>query len=563
MRITKSKKLISAILSVLMVLSSLMCCASVSGSAYEVGDFVIYTYNVKCEKKTMAFEGNVFYPSEDLAVEDDSYISVYSKSGSPMAHVDPDKDGVINFHASSPYDDMDFTKGGDVVTVMFTVKNPDFNPASIYTKLTAFYDDQAHVAGTNVPYGYKNIINETVISGGKVDLDLGKEEETEFTEPTSTEYVAPTDNITLTVSDTVVPFVNNNDGTYSASYPFNGSVIRCTFNNTTKNVHLSPGSLSNNNLKNSAQGEIQLMEKDSSTYVIFMGSGLNGTINFVYNYDTQKLSYTFVEGQEPTTNPTDPKPTDPTDPKPTNPSEPAEKEYTVVYKYTAHNKEQTLTKTVKTTATDPTEIAEINVPSIKNPYNTYSLGECTIDNNVVTANLDATEKLYTVSVDGEPLEQKFGYKEQATVTLNGEPYTFFVTGDTELMSDTPGTDVELSYDGMTINDENVAIELLASAKSDKFARMGVVFATSQKSETELSAAVLNVTNGTAVHNTIAVHNSAVDSPNVSGMYQFTYAPYLNKSGANKVVYFYCFVVDTEGNVKISDVQEINLTNIYA
>ena len=116
----------------------------------------------------------------------------------------------------------------------------------------------------------------------------------------------------------------------------------------------------------------------------------------------------------------------------------------------------------------------------------------------------------------------------------------------------------MSLDALTISDTKISMDLLATANVEKFARMGVAFATSEKSVAEISNAVSNAATGTAVFEGIAVHNSTVDSPNESGSYQFTYAPYVSKDKASKKLKFYTFAVDDEDNVFISEAVEVDL-----
>jgi hypothetical protein len=164
------KKFISVLLSVLMI-TSVMACAVVSTNAatYNKGDIFIYKYVVKCDKIIEAFEGYVNFPTDDLTVEDDSDIDVFdNKTGSFESHFDVD---VVRFNASSSKNVYDFTNGADMVSVVFTVKNPDFDPASIKTTIINFYDDDAFNTNSNVPFEYSNVVNDDVISTGIVDLD--------------------------------------------------------------------------------------------------------------------------------------------------------------------------------------------------------------------------------------------------------------------------------------------------------------------------------------------------------------------------------------------------------
>ncbi len=237
-------------------------------------------------------------------------------------------------------------------------------------------------------------------------------------------------------------------------------------------------------------------------------------------------------------------------------------DYNVVYSYKTDEGIQTLTKKVTTDKIDASEIASVNMPDIVNPYYTYSLGDCRVEGSTVYAPMAETDKKYLVTVDGKQVGL-FGYKEKATVIVDGADYTFYVTGNVDLVSGSPKKPAAISLDGMTITDEKVSMELLATANIEKFSRMGVVFTVKDYSIEELRTAVLNVTEKTNVYNGIVVHNSSVNQPNESGSYQFTYAPYVSKNKATKKLKFYTFAVDNEGNVSISESAEVDLVNAVA
>ena len=268
-----------------------------------------------------------------------------------------------------------------------------------------------------------------------------------------------------------------------------------------------------------------------------------------------------VESTEPTTESTAPtvEPTEPT----TESTGPEKTTFTVQFNYVTEDGQQTLTKTVSTSEIDVQTIVKSVMPNIENKMYEYSLGTCIADGTTITANLNETKKLYTVTVDGEIVGTQYGYKDKATVTLvDGTEYTFYVTGDVEITSDDIKENATLSLDALTISDTKISMDLLATANVEKFARMGVAFATSEKSVAEISNAVSNVATGTAVFEGIAVHNSTVDSPNESGSYQFIYAPYVSKERADKTLYFYTFAVDTDGKVYVSLGVKVDLTNAY-
>ena len=263
-----------------------------------------------------------------------------------------------------------------------------------------------------------------------------------------------------------------------------------------------------------------------------------GTYTFNFDTETKKLSVVYPE--------------------------PAKTNYTVVFKYETVDGTQTLTKTTTLAESDITKVATSVMPNIENKMYSYALGECTAEGTTITANLVATKKFYKVTVDNN-LVGEYEYKKEATVTLkDGTKYTFYVTDDVEIDSDTVTMDaVTLSLDALTVTDEIVSMDLLATAKIENFARMGVAFATSDKSKSDIEDAVLNVATDTAVSNKIAVHNSTVDSPNVSGYYQFVYTPFVSRDKATTTLYFYTFVVDTDGRVEVSSGVPVDLANAVA
>lgn len=266
-----------------------------------------------------------------------------------------------------------------------------------------------------------------------------------------------------------------------------------------------------------------------------------------------------VESTEATTESTSPtvEPSEPT-------TEPVKTTYTVVFRYKTEDGYQTLTKTVNTAEKDVNSIVNDAMPKIENKMYEYSPGTYIEDGKTITANLNEKKREYTVMVDDTPMATKYGYKEKVTVDkADGTKYTFYVTGDMTIDSDDPKEKANLSRDALTVSDAGVSMDLLATANVDDFARMGVAFATSEKSVAEISNAVSNVATDTAVFEGIAVHNSTVDAPNESGSYQFVYAPYVSKEKADRTLYFYTFVVDTDGKVYVSPEEKVDLKNAYA
>lgn len=594
----KYKKFLSLVLSTLLVVSSMFCGTAIASEAagFSEGDLVLYKYVVQTDSIIEAFEGTVNYPSDSLKICSSGDITVYDgETGSWIANDYKAEPGTVYFNASNAFPVYNFTKDTAMILILFEVTNADFNPEDISTTLVNFYDDDGFINNTNNPYNYKNVIddlagNEEVISGGCVDIDKGENYTTAPTEPETTEYVAPDDVIYFdykvsgghSLGEYDTPFTNNDDGTYTLSIPYSGVNTICSLYNETTGKFYTVSALTSVSLQLGAEpAELILDEKDSRTSLIFSSTS-TGVLVLTFDYDTRTLTYELKAEESDSTEsetvePTEPESTSPTtEPAPTEsettestepdttspttePSDPVAVEYTVIYCYTTNDGEQTLTKTVTTKETDPTAIANLVAPTITNPYASYSLGECSINGTTVNAVLVATEKKYTVTVDGKEVGA-YGYKDKITVQLNGADYTFYVTGNIDLISGEEKLPAEISLDGITASDTQVSMEILATANVENFSRMGIVFATDEKSETEIAAAVAEITKGTASSNGIAVHNSTVDTANESGSYQFTYVPFVKKDNANKILYFYTFVVDTDGKLSISSSVSVNLAN---
>ena len=584
MRFRGFKKFISVTLAVMMIVSTLICGGVITEAAtYSVGDVITYQFMVNTGCKLQAFEGAVYFPADKLSVvtqTDDDGIEceaiVYGNSkGNYIAHA---TGGVMKFQASHANNVYDFTTDVTMIKVQFSVDNADFNLTEIYTELSNIYDKEHNANNGNNPYSYKNVIDDNVISSGTVDLDNVTSEETtspteattesteetvesteattESTEPTvestepTTESTAPTtepDGITLYFAGTFPEgkpygyFVER--GNNGSTYYYNPEDTGKTYNGfkVYKQSGIVDGNYTHigfNNVQNDKNNQIRWDN-------IITGSiaGYNGQLFY------------FPEG------------------KPTNFAQAwlsdwkfdlESTTYTVVFNYKTEDGTQTLTKTATTTETDISAIANSVMPTIVNKMYDYKLGNCSVEGTTITANLVETKKLYTVTVDGKIVGTQYGYKDKATVTLvDGTEYTFYVTGDVEITSDDIKKNATLSLDALTISDTKISMDLLATANVEKFAHMGVAFATSEKSVAEISNAVSNVATGTAVFEGIAVHNSTVDSPNESGSYQFVYAPYVSKEKADKTLYFYTFVVDTDGKVYVSSEVKVDLKNAYA
>ena len=253
-------------------------------------------------------------------------------------------------------------------------------------------------------------------------------------------------------------------------------------------------------------------------------------------------------------------------------------DYTVTYNYNYDGEDLTVTKTVTAEAANIEDAIKANAPKVDNPVSDYAVGEIKKgEGNTYSVTLDATAKKYTVSLNGQPMDQEFAYMDKATVTSDkdaafiidgqvvgyGKSFTFFVVGDTDVTTDETKTIEDFASISKTATiaaDGKVTVELLASAIVEKFDRMGVAFAKAEKTQAEIEAAVKAITSGTAASNKIAVHNSDVTEANESGQYQFIYAPYVTDGYSGKL-YFYTFAVDTDGNVLVSAASEVDYANI--
>ena len=161
-------------------------------------------------------------------------------------------------------------------------------------------------------------------------------------------------------------------------------------------------------------------------------------------------------------------------------------------------------------------------------------------------------------------EEEAGFIVNGKVVAVGTKFKFFVTGDMEIQTDPTKSKADefasVFYNELSVSEENVMMELLATAKvDDDYERMGVAFATSEQDKDDIKAAVQEVTSGTArATNGIAVHNSSVGLANSSGQYQFIYAPYISTSKVTQDLnlYFYAYVVKSNGTIIVSDFEQI-------
>ena len=261
---------------------------------------------------------------------------------------------------------------------------------------------------------------------------------------------------------------------------------------------------------------------------------------------------------------------------------------TITYNYKVYDEatEQPVSKSISKTVSvgDYTydQLVALNKPFIKSPY--YEYGEATFERNgsQINATIPYTEKQYTVKLNNSEVG-KFKYMETAEVgtgeqksfIVNGNVvfvggiYKFYVCDDTDITTGDPSSAEEyalIDLNNVCVTDNKVELDMLATANigSGTFERMGVAFALSEKTANEIKSAVEAIPTGTGTQNKIAVHNSQVDYANQSGQYQFRYAPYFSIDKAlDATIYFYTYVVDKSGSVKVSEKAQYNMSNLLA
>ncbi|MCR5652810.1 MAG: hypothetical protein K6F88_03325 [Ruminococcus sp.] len=267
----------------------------------------------------------------------------------------------------------------------------------------------------------------------------------------------------------------------------------------------------------------------------------------------------------------------------------ANTKYAVTYsykEYPASATNSTYTKSVWSNLSDAKTIAELYMPRIDNPYYTHSVASATLSGTDISATMSNTEKTYEVTLDNHS-QGEFRYLTETEVAVDGtvdflvngvrvargSSFKFFVTGDTDITTEAvEGTICERAslinnalYISNNGNNAVVKMEMLASAVSTCFVRMGVAYSGSACDADDIKSAVTAVTTGTGRNNKIAVHNSTVDKPNMSGQYQFIYAPYISVSKVSKdqSLYFYSYVVNNDGTITVSAASQVNFSNVLA
>ena len=258
--------------------------------------------------------------------------------------------------------------------------------------------------------------------------------------------------------------------------------------------------------------------------------------------------------------------------------------YTVNYTYDVDGTTKTITKAVNnSTLTDADTIAAINDPSskLKDPSYTYTLGKATKSGTTITAPLTKSARTYTVKVNGNVFGT-YNFLDQAEITNTGGATGFeiggnlvyygtkfkvFVTGNLDITTNSSATreDVAtISHIGTQVTNDQLSLELLATANVDGFKSMGVAYAMAPKTSDQIQAAVNNVSGTSGSSNKIGVHKSAIDYPNSSGQYQFRYAPHMtvNTIRANSTMYFYTYAVTDDGFV-VSGVETVAISSLIS
>ncbi|MEE3333541.1 MAG: alpha-amylase family glycosyl hydrolase [Ruminococcus sp.] len=252
-------------------------------------------------------------------------------------------------------------------------------------------------------------------------------------------------------------------------------------------------------------------------------------------------------------------------------------DYTILYKYSGE-KNISITKNATAAADcDAEQLANINVPEIIDSNLEFSIDNVEKNGDTITVNLKAKTKKFKVYLNGEKVDE-YEFLEKATVTSDtettflldsnpvhrGKSFSFYVTGNMDVTTDDNAEITDnalLSLCSFTRGETRLYLEMLATVTTDSFKRMGVAFARSEADEQVLAEAIRNVQSGTAQSNNIAVHNSLVSEPNVSGQYQFRYSPNMKLSNAKGYLYFYTFCETESGEIILSPCLEQNLEAI--
>ena len=521
--------LTSVFLTVLIIISAFLC---VTSTAVAVdGDTITYEYVVTCDESVVAFDGELSYPDalsvESVVVYDEGSQSYYANTGNKIV-----------FNATNVSSPFVFKDGVAMITVQFRVSG-DYDKKALETALSEFFSIEL-IDGGNISYRYANVIDGEVITSGIVDIDNPEnnltDPTTESTEPTTeSETTEPT-----TVSESTEPTTESE-----------------TTEPTTVSESTEPTTESETTQPTTVSESTEPTTESETTQPTTVSESTEPT--------------TESETTEPVTETTTA--TDPTNPKP------EEITYTVTYNYNNGTEDTFLTRTYKTEEKiSAEELAVACYPSIKNPYNDYSVGDARFTGDTtVEVNLKATLKEYTITLNGDEYSVKH-YMDVETITTDtesgflidskvvavGKTFKFFVTGDIDVVTrETEKTADEFAsiiFNSLSVSGQKVLIQLVATAKVDDYSRMGVAFTTSENVEDLVKEAVTEVESGTKkAENGIVVHNSEVGLANESGQYQFIYAPYIDVGKVEKTtkIYFYAYVVKPDGTVIVSPAARVN------
>ncbi len=499
------RNLTSIFLAVVMILTAV--CALTSVSAIE-GETITYKYTINCDSSVHAFDGKVIFP-DALSVNS---VIVYNGNSSAYHAVRGNK---IVFNATNVSSPFDFSNGEAIITVEFAVHDT-YDKSAIYTTLDEFYSMDVISTG-NISYRYKNIVDDEIITSGFVNIDNPSES---YTDPTTEPETTEPETTTAPESTTVEPEETTTVPEETTTAPE------------------------------------ETTEPEESTPV---------------PEETTTAPEETTEPEETTT-------------APEETTIPSETTYTVVYNYNNGKEDTSIVKTFKTSEEmSAMEIANTCFPTIESPYYTYSIESASVEGSTVTVQLKSTQKMYDVTLDGEDyssrpylyvetitVPEETGFILDGKVVAVGTEFKFFVTGDMDITTDSSKSETDefatINFNSLRASDDNVYMEMIASAKVNSYSRMGVAFKTTEYTDDDVKAAVNEVTSGTRkASNGIAVHNSSVTKMNSSGQYQYLYVPYLSTSLINQdmKIYFCSYVVKGDGTILLSEPQEVKPYNAIA
>ena len=270
-----------------------------------------------------------------------------------------------------------------------------------------------------------------------------------------------------------------------------------------------------------------------------------------------------------------------------NTGNPDEHIYTLHYNYQNDSNVNTSLTYVKTLSDASLKtIAEGNMPQLKTASYKYSVDEANIISNgnyEYTINLTREAILYTVTLTDEDGNYEevgsYEYLQQVTVNPDGQEHSFLIDGNIIAVGTSftfyvgGNTDVELAEPeetadtyavtndaGYTLEQDKFSMQMLATAKAGSFKRMGVAYSNAPLSINDIKTTAakdnLCVSERSVKDSAtgVIVYTSKVNKANVSGQYQFLFAPYFTGIERFKdfTFYFYTFIVDNNNVVTVSD-----------